>query len=60
MSPQSYFMMERGDKTIFTMETMEIIFKDIIALLVQYDDDKNIPLLTVCNDYYVTEVFGNL
>ena len=60
ISPQAYFRMERGRKTIVTMDITERIFKYGNKLLVRYDAEKNIPLLDSFHHDYVTECFGRL
>ena len=43
-----------------TMAMTELVFKCCITLLIQYDSNKNIPMLTSYCDYHVTKVFGRL
>ena len=44
----------------FTMYMMLLIFMYASKLLVQYDVNRNLPLLDGCNEYYFTEVVGRL
>ena len=54
MFPQDYFRMEYDIKTIVTMYMSELVFKDDRALVIQYDTNKNIPLIAGCCNENVT------
>ena len=60
MFPQYYFRMEHEIKTIVTMYMSELVFKDHRALVIQYDTNKNLPLIAGCCDENFTEVMGSL
>ena len=58
MSSQSYFSMKINDNITIEMDIMDIIFKDGSTFLVEYDANKNLPLLDCFQDDYATKFLG--
>ena len=60
MLPQVYFRMDHGGNMIITIYFEKLVVKDGIKMLILYEPNTNIPLLAICHNENVTEVFGSL